>query len=57
MRSAGDWPIHDRVLLVRLFSVLLASMAIPFTFLAARGVLGSGADLGYGAAGCRAGFW
>lgn len=43
MRLADNWPIHDRVLLVRLFSVLLASMAIPFTFLAARVVLGSGA--------------
>jgi hypothetical protein len=43
MRPASNSPIHDRVLLVRLFSVLLASMAIPFTFLAARRVLGSGA--------------
>ena len=43
MRPASDWPIHDRVLLIRLFSVLLASMAIPFTFLASRKVLGSGA--------------
>jgi hypothetical protein len=43
VRAAGDWPIHGRVLLVRLFSVLLASLAIPFTFLAARGALGSGA--------------
>ena len=41
MRTGGNWPIHDRVLVVRLFSVLLASLAIPFTFLAARVVLGS----------------
>jgi hypothetical protein len=34
--------IHDRVLLIRLFSVLLASLSIPFTFLAAwGGALGS----------------
>ena len=39
MRPASVWPIHDRLLLVRLFSVLLASVAIPFTFLASRSVL------------------
>ena len=53
-RPAGNWPIHDRMLLVRLFSVLLASMAIPFTFLAARRELGSGAIVCGGAAGCCA---
>ena len=43
MRPVSDWPIHDRVLMIRLLSVFLASLAIPFTFLAARGILGSGA--------------
>ncbi len=33
---AGDWNIADRVLLARIFSMLLASTAIPLTWLAAR---------------------
>jgi hypothetical protein len=37
MRPAADRPLRQRVLLIRLLSVLLASFAIPFTFVAARG--------------------
>lgn len=42
-RMTGEWPLSGRVLLIRLFSVLLASAAIPFTYLAARRVLDSAA--------------
>ena len=38
MRPASDWPLGERVRLIRLLSVFLASFAIPFTFLAGRSV-------------------
>ncbi len=41
MRPARHWPIASRVLLMRLLSVFLTSLAIPFTFLAARTILGA----------------
>lgn len=42
MRPAAVWPLNERVLLIRLFSVFLTSLAIPFTFLAARNVFDRG---------------
>ena len=36
VKPVAEWPIRERVLLIRLLSVLLTSLAIPFTFLAAR---------------------
>ncbi len=36
MRPMGQWPLSERVLLIRLLGVLFTSLAIPFTFLAAR---------------------
>jgi 4-amino-4-deoxy-L-arabinose transferase-like glycosyltransferase len=44
MRPAAQWPIRERVLLIRLFDVLLVSLAIPFTFLAARLMFGASAQ-------------
>ena len=35
MRPVGNWPIRERVLVIRLLGVLFTSIAIPFTFLAA----------------------
>ncbi len=40
MRPAADWPISGRVRMIRLIGVFLTSLAIPFTFLAARTILG-----------------
>ncbi len=42
VRLADSAPLADRVLLIRLFGVFLASLAIPFTYLAARAVFPGG---------------
>jgi hypothetical protein len=41
MRPAADRPIGGRVLLIRILGVLFTSLAIPFTFMAARNILGT----------------
>lgn len=44
LRPAASWPLTARVLLIRLLSVLLTSLLVPFTWLAARRVLGKGVN-------------
>jgi hypothetical protein len=41
-RPEADRPLRERIHLLRLLSVFLASLAIPFTFVAARGVFKNG---------------
>ena len=41
MRPAAGWPIHDRILLIRLVGLFFTSLAIPFTFFAANAVFES----------------
>ncbi len=45
LRFTGAWPLASRVLLIRLLSLLLASLTIPLTWLAARRIFGSGPAL------------
>ena len=40
LRAMAWWPLSSRVLFVRLFSLLIASLAIPLTWLAARSIVG-----------------
>jgi 4-amino-4-deoxy-L-arabinose transferase-like glycosyltransferase len=40
LRLAGSWPLWWRVLLIRLLSMGIASVAVPLVFLAARSILG-----------------
>lgn len=42
-RLASRWPLRERVILVRLLSLLLASAVIPFGWFAVKAVLGEGA--------------
>jgi hypothetical protein len=46
MRSMSSRSIADRVFRMRLFGVFLTSLAIPFTFLAARGAFGKQPGMG-----------
>jgi 4-amino-4-deoxy-L-arabinose transferase-like glycosyltransferase len=45
LRAMASWPLASRVLFARLFSLLIASVAIPLTWLAARSVVGESGAL------------
>jgi len=45
LRAIESWPLLSRVLFARLFSLLIASVAIPLTWLAARSIVGEAGAL------------
>jgi 4-amino-4-deoxy-L-arabinose transferase-like glycosyltransferase len=54
LRLAANWPLRERVFLIRLIGVLFTSLAIPFTFLAARNVFSASRAGLYSATCCAA---
>ena len=54
LRLAAGWPLRERVFLIRLIGVLFTSLAIPFTFLAARNIFGASRAGLYSATCCAA---